>query len=110
MTIVTQKQLEAVVERINTITKSPIETWKRDKNNKLKAQIGNYHLYGAYGAVALHRIVSDGGGVEEIIHLGTKRELLNCMWAYISGLTFKAEEKRKYKNDKGQTKINRGVK
>lgn len=81
---VTEKQLEAVVERINTMTGSPLTGYTKIGAG-YRANIGNYHLYHAYGSVGLHRIQTDGGGVTQVIGLGTKRELLNQMWAFIAG-------------------------
>lgn len=60
---ITQKDLEAVVKRINLITKSPLAPYSKDKNGVRKANIGNYHLSYAYGGVSLQRMDSDGGGV-----------------------------------------------
>jgi hypothetical protein len=81
---ITQKDLEAVVERINTITGSPKDTWIKDKGS----QIGNYHLYYAYGGVNLHRISNISGGVSTPVgsFTCTKRELYDKMQAYIYGL------------------------
>lgn len=83
MNRITEKQLQAVVDRLNRITGSPMQPYI-----DCKAQIGNYHLDHAYGGVCLHRMVNDGGGVSSPLSTGhiTKRELFNLMHAYISGL------------------------
>lgn len=80
---VTEKQLQAIVDRINTMTGSPLEPYANGK-----AQIGNYHLSHAYGGVCLHRMHNEGGGVSSPLLVGhvTKRELANLMYAYICGL------------------------
>ena len=80
---ITYKDLEAVVKRINQLTKSPE---KAIIDNKW--QIGAYCLSYAYGGVNLHRISNDAGGVDAPIGCGhvSKRELFNLMQAYISGL------------------------
>ena len=80
---VTEKQLQAIVDRINTMTGSPLEPYANGK-----AQIGNYHLSHAYGGVCLHRMHNEGGGVSSPLSVGhvTKRELANLMYAYICGL------------------------
>jgi hypothetical protein len=80
---VTEKQLQAIVDRINRITNSPAEPYINGK-----AQIGNYHLSHAYGGVSLHRMHNDGGGVSSPLSIGhvTKRELQNLMYAFICGL------------------------
>ena len=75
--------LEMIVERINRITNSPLETYVKDAEGKFKAQIGNYHLSWAYGGVCLHRICNDSGGVNVVINSGytTKRDLYRLMHA-----------------------------
>lgn len=85
---VTKAQLEAVVERINRMTNSPLTSYTKSKDGKYKANIGNYHLSWAYGGVALHRMCSDGGGVSDVLSIGhaPKRECLNAMFAFIRGL------------------------
>ena len=84
---ITNAMLENRINTINTMTNSPLKPYEK-VDDKYKASIGNYHLYGAYGAYALHRIVNDGGGIREIIGLCTKRELYNRMNSYMSGLEF----------------------
>lgn len=84
---ITLSMLENRINTINTMTNSPLKPYEK-VDDKYKASIGNYHLYGAYGAYALHRIVNDGGGIKEIIGLSSKRELYNRMNSYISGLEF----------------------
>ena len=85
---ITERDLQATVARINHITNSPTEPYTRDEDGQFKANIGNYHLSHAYGGVCLHRMVSDGGGIQTPIIGGhtTKRELFNLMQAYISGI------------------------
>ena len=85
---VTDKQLQAVVDRINTMTSSPLEPWTKDASGKLMANIGCYHLDYAYGGVALHRMQSEGGGVIDVLQAGysTKRECLHLLFAFIRGL------------------------
>jgi hypothetical protein len=87
MNRITNKDLEAVVKAINTLTNMPAETYLRDKNGKLLGQIGNYHLSYAYGGVALHQLMSKSGGVNDIFygHM-SKRELYGKMQAFIKGI------------------------
>lgn len=80
------KQLQALCDWINELKNTPIKPYDRVEG-KFKANIGNYHLYQAYGAVGLHRMVNEGGGVTEILGLSTKRELFDKMHAYIKGIT-----------------------
>jgi len=83
MNRVTEKQLQAVCDRLNRITNSPMQPYVDGK-----AQPGNYHLSHAYGGVCLHRMSNEGGGVNSPLSIGhvPKRELLNLMHAYISGI------------------------
>lgn len=88
MRSITKKDLEAVVNRINLITNSPLESYTKTKDGKFKANIGNYHLSGAYGGWCLHRMQNVGGGISTPINSGyvSKRELYSLMQAYINGL------------------------
>lgn len=89
MNRVTEKQLQAIVDRLNRITGSPMEPYINGK-----AQIGNYHLSHAYGGVCLHRMFNEGGGVSSPLSIGhvPKRELAALMYAYISGIETQREE------------------
>lgn len=81
------KTLEAIVARINRMTGSPMEPYTRGPRG-LVANVGNYHLSGAYGGYALHRMSNDGGGVSDVLRSGhvPKRELRDLMFAFIEGL------------------------
>lgn len=82
---ITEKQLEAVVERLNRLTHSPLASWiKSDEGHR--ANIGNYHLDYAYGYVSLARMVNGGGGIEKILPGGTKRECYEQLQAFIRGI------------------------
>ena len=93
MSTITKKDLEATVERINRITGSPLEPYTRteDENGKAtySANLGNYHLSGAYGGHALYRMDNDGGGVRDVLGCGhlSKRDLYDRMHAFIRGLS-----------------------
>ena len=82
MARVTNSQLEAVVNRLNRITGSPHQPYE----NGLPRE-GNYHLSGAYGGWALHRMTK-GGGTSDVLNTGhiSKRDLINRMFAYTRGL------------------------
>ena len=87
---VTLSMLKSKIEYLNQITNSPLKPYS-EINGKLVANIGNFHLYQAYGAYGLHRMVSEGGGVSDnhIYGLHTKRELFYRLNAFINGLQFK---------------------
>ena len=80
---VTEAFLRAQVTRINEMCGTPMTSWSDGKAN-----IGNFHLYFAYGGVSLHQMVTTGGGVNDVFRCGcmTKRELSDRMDAFISGL------------------------
>ena len=86
------KQLENLVAEINRLTNSPVAPWTKQADGKIKANIGNYHLSGAYGGYCLHRMHNEGGGVTTPLVYGhvPKRELFNAMHAFIRGLEYKA--------------------
>jgi len=85
---ITDKQLQAVVDRINQETDSPLEPYTTDASGKIQANIGNYHLSWAYGGVELNRMDTQGGGVTCPLGEGhgTKRELYEKMYAFLRGL------------------------
>jgi hypothetical protein len=88
---ITEKQLESLVQWVNELTNSPATSYTRAEDGKLSANIGNYHLYYAYGGVNLHRMTNTGGGVNTPLGEGTrtKRELFNQLHAFINGLRAK---------------------
>jgi hypothetical protein len=86
MTQITDKDLQAAVDRINRMMKTPAEPYAK-VDDKYVAQIGCYHLSHAYGEVALHCMYNDGGGVSDVFggHM-PKRELYGKLHAYIAGI------------------------
>lgn len=86
------RDLQATVDRINRTTGNPIQPYiKSEDGSRLVAQIGNYHLDGAYGGHALHRMQTDGGGISDVFRSGhmTKRDLYNRMHAFLAALETK---------------------
>lgn len=83
MNRVTDKQLQAIIDRLNRITGSPMAPYIDGK-----AQIGNFHLSHAYGGVCLHRMHNESGGVSSPLSTGhiTKRELADLLYAFIAGI------------------------
>ena len=84
---ITNKQLEMLVSYLNEVTESPATPYTR-VNDKLRANIGNYHISGAYGGVTLHRMMNEGGGVTTPLSCGytTKRDLYNRLHTMIKGI------------------------
>lgn len=87
-TRVTEKDLNAIVARINRSTKQSEEPYTKQKDGKFKTNIGNYHLDMAYGGIQLVQMVNAGGGIRVISNCGyvSKRELYQQLHAFISGL------------------------
>jgi hypothetical protein len=89
MKTVTVGQLEAIVRNINRLTGSPAEQYTKQADGSFKPNANCYHLSGAYGGYALHRMSATPGctGVSDIFggHM-PKRELAERMWAFIKGL------------------------
>ena len=84
----TTTQLNAIVDRINRATNSPISPYTKNADGKYTANIGNYHLSFAYGGVCLHRMDNEAGGVRTPLGIGhvTKRNLRDAMLAYLAGI------------------------
>lgn len=88
MNRITEKQLEFLVARLNELTGSPKESWTRNGDGQLHANIGNYHLSYAYGGVCLHRMMNEHGGVTTPLSYGhvPKRELYDALHAFLRGI------------------------
>lgn len=84
---ITEKHLQAVCDRINRATNSPMEAYTRGEDGRHTANIGCYHLSHAYGGVALHRMHNQGGGAQDVFggHV-PKRDLAERMYAFLKGL------------------------
>lgn len=84
---ITDKHLQALRNRINIITGSPME-YMTTIDGKRTINVGHYHISGAYGGVCLHRTINESGGVTCPIGMGhvPKRDLYNRMVAFIAGL------------------------
>lgn len=87
---ITNRDLEALVrilhrEKFGTVD---VEPWTRGEGGRLQATIGAYYIDGAYSGVALYQMVTDGGGVSDVLHCGhvSKRDLYNRMRAYLEGM------------------------
>jgi hypothetical protein len=77
MAQVTDADLENAIERLNKISDMPVTPFSRDRTGKFVPNVGNYHLYQAYGSSALHQMHKSGDSSTDIIfHLTTRDELL----------------------------------
>ena len=91
MSRVTEKQLDAIANRINTMCGAPLAPYVNGV-----AQIGCAHISHAYGGVALHRMTNASGGACDVFGAGhmPKKELAARMFSYIAGLQDCAEMMR----------------
>tara|TARA_R110002020_G_scaffold243716_2_gene457245 strand:- start:590 stop:895 length:306 start_codon:yes stop_codon:yes gene_type:complete len=97
---ITQKDLENILDRINSIAGTDHEGtskgWiKNLEDGTFKANVGAYVLDYAYGGVRLSQITSKGGGERDITGRGTKKETYYNMLAFLYGFEagLKAGEK-----------------
>jgi hypothetical protein len=97
MNRISKSDLQAVVDRINRMAGSPLESYTitvdETGRKKYAANVGNYHLSGAYGGYALYRMDNESGGVENVLGTGhlAKRDLYDRMHAFIRGLSLSKE-------------------
>lgn len=84
------KDLENKVNYLNELTGNALTPYTRTEEG-MTSNIGNYHLYWAYGGVTLHQMNNEGGGVTEPLScgLGTKKELYYAMDSFIAGINLK---------------------
>lgn len=84
---ITDKHLQALCDRINTLTGSPMTPYT-ERDGRHRANVGNYHISRAYGGVCLHRMSNESGGVTTPLTHGhvPARELYEQMRAYIAGI------------------------
>jgi hypothetical protein len=100
---ITVTNLRRLVERLNKMTGSPETAFTKDAAGKFHANLGHYSIDGAYGGYALQQITTDGGGVRQVLHRGSARDLYERIHAYMDGLdqcigdTFRDNPKRKTK-------------
>lgn len=89
-TRVTIKQLEHKIDMLNEITGSPDKPyrWEDESCLLVLANVGHYHLCGAYGGYKVERMESENGSTSDILNTGftTKRELLNAISHFIWGI------------------------
>lgn len=88
-TRITIKDLQAVCDNLNRLTKSPLTYAKPfEAGVPFCSNIGNYHIDQAYGGYSLQRVVNTGGGVSDTLSSGhiPARELYNLIHAYQAGI------------------------
>lgn len=86
---ITEKVLQYLVDRINEATGNIAKPYTK-VGDRFKANIGNYHLSGAYSGWQLQQMVNENGGIRSITSgYVPKRELYYQLSAYLSGLSAK---------------------
>lgn len=90
--------LESQIQYLNQITGNPEQTWIRVDGQNI-AQIGNYHLEGAYGGWNLAQIVNIHGAITNPLGGGfcSKTELYAKINAFIIGIIIGIEVSKKKK-------------
>lgn len=85
---VTEKELQAIVDRINTTCGLPLTPYAKKDDGQYTPCAGVYHLDYAYGGVALYKMADKGTGVLDVLRVGhvPKRELCGLLHAYLGGL------------------------
>ena len=75
---ITKSVLDGQIDLVNRLVGNDPEA---DRNT-----IGAVRLYGAYGGVGVHQVMSDGGGVTTLFPVSTSRETYNFLQGLITGL------------------------
>ena len=85
---ITRKFLEAQINTLNRMTGNPEEPYRRNEAGKSVANVGNYHLDGAYGGFSLFRMGNESGGCSDIFSCGhvSARQLSDLISAYMAGI------------------------
>ena len=88
---ITMGMLEREVAKLNSLTNSPSTPYSKRENGKgYEANVGNYHIAGAYGGWKVERMVNPGGGITHPTGLDTgfvsKRKCYENLRAFISGI------------------------
>jgi hypothetical protein len=93
---ITKSDLTALVSYLNTITNNPADPYTKGDDGTYRANLGNYHLSGAYGGHALHQMANDGGGIRDVLHSGhvPARDLYDRIHAYIRGIEYAETARR----------------
>jgi hypothetical protein len=81
----TLAQIRLLIDELNKQLGRPLKPYIKE-DGKLTAQIGNFHIYQAYGAYGLHEMATDGGGIRQTVDLGTKKELYTALHKLIQGV------------------------
>lgn len=91
MTRITEKQLQAVVDRINRTLGTPMAPYAKDTEGNYTPCGNAYLLDMAYGGYSLHQMMPTGSGERDTLGCGhvTKRDLYDRMHAFLAGIDAK---------------------
>ena len=85
---ITRKHIEATCAAINRELGTPETPYTEKAGGGLKANVGNYHVSGAYGGYCIHRMSNESGGVSTPIMYGhiPARQCNDQARAFLAGL------------------------
>lgn len=88
MNRITTKMLDQLVDQINIESCVSREYSSNTPGTPFKANIGHYHLDGAYGGTRLVRVCNESGGIHVISKTGytTKRALYNELVIFLANI------------------------
>lgn len=88
MNRINKSDLERLVAELNTRCGYATEPYTKQEDGKYKPNPFNYHLYWAYGGVALDQFGANGSGTRRISTGGcdTKRKLYDFLRAFLAGM------------------------
>jgi hypothetical protein len=82
--------IQANLDYLNRITESHATPYTRGADGKLTANVGNFHLYRAYGGYSIRRMANESGGITNPCGHGavSKREVFDRLTNFIAGIEF----------------------
>lgn len=89
---ITKAHLEAKIDWLNHVLGRPKTPWTRDESGRMSANIGNFHLGGAYGRTQIQEMVSSGGGVRTHSGYETKRGIAARLDSMAAGAVIAKEQ------------------
>jgi hypothetical protein len=99
--------IQANLEYLNRITGSPATPYTRGADGKLTANVGNFHLYRAYGGYSIHRMANESGGITNPCGHGvfSKREVFDRLTNFIAGIEFQQRAEREAREAAPKTRL-----
>lgn len=93
MTRITEKNLRAVVDRINRTMGTPMAPYSKGADGHYTPCGNAYLLSLAYGGASLHQMMPTGTGERDVLGCGhvTKRDLYDRMHAFLAGIDAKVQ-------------------